>query len=103
VARAQASAFPGLFCCGLWVTLFGSAPPFIADETAVGLGTAGFVLTAVAAGSISASAVVSLRLEERRRWLRRERDRWPVIPRRGGYRPRLPARGHGGAVPQAFR
>jgi fucose permease len=62
VARAQASAFLGLFCCGLWVTSFGPALPFIADETGVGLGTAGFVLTAVAAGSISASAVVSLRL-----------------------------------------
>ncbi len=62
VARAQASAFLGLFCCGLWVTSFGPALPFIAAETGVGLGTAGFVLTAVAAGSISASAVVSLRL-----------------------------------------
>ncbi|MGZ6972123.1 MAG: MFS transporter, partial [Thermoanaerobaculia bacterium] len=62
IARAQASAFLGLFCCGLWVTSFGPALPFIAAETGVGLGTAGFVLTAVAAGSISASAVVSLRL-----------------------------------------
>src|SRR5712692_10351069 len=52
VARAQASAFLGLFCCGLWVTSFGPALPFIAHETGVGLGTAGFVLTAVAAGSL---------------------------------------------------
>jgi fucose permease len=62
VARAQASAFLGLFCCGLWVTSFGPALPFLAREADVGLGTAGVILTAVAAGSISASAVTSLRL-----------------------------------------
>ncbi|MEO8456877.1 MAG: MFS transporter [Chloroflexota bacterium] len=61
-SRAKASAFLALFCCGLWVTSFGPALPFIAREANVGLGTAGFVLTAVAGGSISASALVSLRL-----------------------------------------
>ena len=62
VARARASAYLGLFCCGLWVTSFGPALPFLARETGVGLGTAGFVLTSLAFGSISASAVTSLRL-----------------------------------------
>lgn len=47
---------------GLYVTSFGPALPFIARENDVGLGTAGIVLTALAGGSISASAAVSLRL-----------------------------------------
>jgi fucose permease len=61
-ARAEAAAFAGLFCVGLYVTSFGPALPFIARESNVGLGTAGIVLTALAGGSITASAVVSLRL-----------------------------------------
>ena len=61
-ARAETTAFAGLFCVGLYVTSFGPALPFIARETDVGLGTAGIVLTALAGGSISASTTVSLRL-----------------------------------------
>jgi fucose permease len=61
-ARAEAAAFAGLFCVGLYVTSFGPALPFIAQETGVGLGTAGVVLTALAGGSITASSLVSLRL-----------------------------------------
>jgi fucose permease len=61
-ARAELVAFAGLFCVGLWVTSFGPALPFIARETGVGLGTAGIVLTALAGGSITLSAIVSLRL-----------------------------------------
>lgn len=60
--RAEATAFTGLFCVGLYVTSFGPALPFIARETGVGLGTAGIVLTVLAGGSISASTLVSLRL-----------------------------------------
>lgn len=61
-ARAEATAFLGLFCVGLYVTSFGPALPFIAREAGVGLGTAGIILAAVAGGSITASATVSLRL-----------------------------------------
>ena len=61
-ARAEAAAFLGLFCVGLWITSFGPAMPFIARQTDVGLGTAGLVLTALAGGSITLSAIVTLRL-----------------------------------------
>lgn len=61
-ARAQVAAYVGLFCCGLWVTSFGPGLPFLARQADVGLGAAGFVITALAAGSITASGVVSLRL-----------------------------------------
>ncbi len=62
LSRAETTAYLGLFCVGLYVTSFGPALPFIARENGVGLGTAGIVLTALSAGSITASAVVSLRL-----------------------------------------
>lgn len=60
--RAQHGAYLGLFCCGLWVTAFGPGLPFIARQGDVGLGTAGLVITALAAGSITASGVVAGRL-----------------------------------------
>jgi fucose permease len=60
--RAETAAFLGLFCVGLYVTSFGPAMPFIARENEVGLGTAGIVLAALAAGSISASTAVSMKL-----------------------------------------
>jgi fucose permease len=56
------AAFAALFAVGVWVTVFGPAMPFIADETGVGLGTAGLTLTFLGAGSIAASAVFSWRL-----------------------------------------
>ena len=61
-ARARLGAYAGLACAGLWVTAFGPALPFFSRDLDVSLGVAGLVVTGLAAGSISASAFVSLRL-----------------------------------------
>jgi fucose permease len=61
-ARTHYAAFAALFAVGLWVGSFGPAMPFFADRFDVGLGTAGLIFTALATGSISASAGMTLRL-----------------------------------------
>lgn len=61
-ARTHYAAFAALFAVGLWVGSFGPAMPFFADRFDVGLGTAGLIFTALATGSISASAAMTLRL-----------------------------------------
>lgn len=60
-ARAQIAAFLAIGCVGLYATSFGPALPFLSDRFDVSLDTAGLLITALFAGSISASAVTALR------------------------------------------
>jgi fucose permease len=60
-ARAQIAAFLAIGCVGLYATSFGPALPFLSDRFDVSLDTAGLLITALFAGSISASAATALR------------------------------------------
>ncbi len=60
--RLHAAAFLSLFCVGLYGTSFGPALPFLADNMGMSLGAAGLLLTALFAGSITASGAVFFRL-----------------------------------------
>ena len=54
-----------LFCVGMYASAFGPALPFLARDAGVSLDTAGLVLTALFAGSITASATIALVLHGR--------------------------------------
>lgn len=54
-----------LFCIGMYAAAFGPALPFIAHDAGVSLDAAGLVLTALFAGSITASASIALVLHGR--------------------------------------
>ena len=54
-----------LFCVGMYAAAFGPALPFLARDAGVSLDTAGLVLTALFAGSITASATIALVLHRR--------------------------------------
>src|SRR5438477_933833 len=54
-----------LFCVGMYASAFGPALPFLALDAGVSLDTAGLVLTALFAGSITASATIALVLHGR--------------------------------------
>ena len=59
------ASYAGLFIVGVYAAAFGPALDFVADGTGVSLDTAGLMLTAFFAGSISASAVVAVWLHGR--------------------------------------
>jgi fucose permease len=58
----HAAAYMAMFCVGLYAAAFGPSLPFIADDLGVSLDTAGLILTALFIGSISASALVAVKL-----------------------------------------
>lgn len=62
LARLHFAAFASIFCVGVWATSFGPALPFLADDMGMSLGAAGLLLTALFAGSITASGAVFLHL-----------------------------------------
>jgi FHS family glucose/mannose:H+ symporter-like MFS transporter len=62
VARLHFAAFASIFCVGVWATSFGPALPFLADDMGMSLGAAGLLLTALFAGSITASGAIFFRL-----------------------------------------
>ena len=64
VARLHWGSFAGLFCVGIWATSFGPALPFLADEFGVSLDGAGFLLTVLFLGSITASGAMALWLHQ---------------------------------------
>jgi fucose permease len=59
------AAYGGLFIVGVYAAAFGPALEFIADDRGVSLDTAGLMLTAFFAGSITASAAVAVWLHGR--------------------------------------
>ena len=61
----HAAAYMAMFCVGLYAAAFGPSLPFIADDLGVSLGTVGLILTALFVGSISASALVAVKLHGR--------------------------------------
>jgi fucose permease len=61
----HAASLAALLCVGLYAASFGPVLPFLADDMDVSLDTAGFILTALFAGSITASSLVALKLHER--------------------------------------
>ncbi len=61
-SRLHFASFASIFCVGVWATSFGPALPFLADDMGMSLGAAGLLLTALFAGSITASGAVFLRL-----------------------------------------
>ena len=61
----HAGALLSLFCVGVYMSSFGPALPFIADDMGVSLDTAGLLLTAIFTGSILASAGVAIWLHGR--------------------------------------
>jgi fucose permease len=68
IVRARllhASSMLSLFCIGMYAATFGPALPFVASDVGVSLDTAGLVLTALFAGSITASAMIALVLHSR--------------------------------------
>ena len=62
MTRAELAAYLALACVGLYATSFGPALPFFSREFGVSLDTAGLLITALFAGSISASAATVVRL-----------------------------------------
>jgi fucose permease len=62
VRMLHAAALMALFCVGVYAAAFGPALPFIAEDLGVSLDTSGLLLTALFAGSITASATVAVRL-----------------------------------------
>src|SRR5438270_6119273 len=61
----HASSMLSLFCIGMYAAAFGPALPFLARDAGVSLDTAGLLLTALFAGSITASATIALVLHGR--------------------------------------
>jgi fucose permease len=58
-------AFMALFVVGMYAGAFGPVLPFLAEDVGVSLDTSGLVLTALFAGSITASALVAVALHGR--------------------------------------
>lgn len=61
----QVGALMALFVVGMYAGAFGPVLPFLADDVGVSLDTSGLVLTALFAGSISASAAIAIVLHGR--------------------------------------
>ena len=61
-ARLELAACLGLFCTGVYSTAFGPALQILADDFGVSLDRAGFLITVLFAGSITASGAVAWRL-----------------------------------------
>ncbi len=58
----HAASMLALFCVGVYAGSFGPALPFFAADLGVSLDTAGLILTALFAGSITASGVIAVAL-----------------------------------------
>ena len=61
IARLERNAFLAILCVGLYATVLGPALPSFADRLNVSLDTAGLLVTALFAGSITASGALAIR------------------------------------------
>lgn len=61
----HAASLMALFCVGAYAAAFGPVLPFLAADVGISLDTAGLLLTALFAGSISASALIAVVLHAR--------------------------------------